>query len=84
MQNTTSFHVKRPFKMLKDDMCTTAIGQAILELRKFKDTQGNPQASRKMSFPDFSKCKSCRKFYCSPFSYADIEQNDIFVFFSEI
>ena len=31
--------------MLKNDMCITAIGQAILELGGFKDEQESPQTS---------------------------------------
>ena len=35
-------------------MYITVIGQAILKLWGFKDEQGNPQTSRKMSFSDIS------------------------------
>ena len=44
---------ERAFKMLKNDMCITSICESILELRGFKDEQGHPQTSRKMSFSDF-------------------------------
>ena len=31
------------FKMLKNDMCITEIGQAVLELLSSKDGSGNPK-----------------------------------------
>ena len=45
----------KSFRNVKNDMCITAIGQTSLELWTFKDEQGNPQTSQKMSFSDFPK-----------------------------
>ena len=45
---------ERACKILKNDMCITAIGQAVLELWSFSDEQENPPTGRKMSVFDIS------------------------------